>query len=90
MGADYHYNIFHLCLKSINLILFCCFLKQVMICPYVTYNLNLLFKTGHDLPICDLQSDRDRMISSDDLGVIILWMAGSQKLKQTVVIPGYK
>lgn len=48
------------------------------------------FCSGHEWAICDLQSDKDRLASSDDNGTIVVWNCSTNHLKQTVAIPGYK
>ena len=45
------------------------------------------FISGHDAAICALESDEDRMVSSDDLGNIIVWQAGD-RFKQILRIKG--
>ncbi len=42
---------------------------------------------GHNAAICALESDEDRMVSSDDLGNIIVWEAGD-KFRQLLNIKG--
>lgn len=43
---------------------------------------------GHSSPICDLQSVDNKLISSDEMGNIILWQSGGDKCKQILKIPG--
>ena len=45
------------------------------------------FISAHDAAICALESDEDRIVSSDDLGNIIVWQAGD-RFKQILRIKG--
>ncbi len=45
------------------------------------------FILGHKVGICDLESQEERMVSSDDLGEIILWQAG-ENFSQLMMIKG--
>ena len=45
------------------------------------------FISAHDAAICALESEEDRMVSSDDLGNIIVWQAGD-RFKQILHIKG--
>lgn len=44
--------------------------------------------SGHSSAVCDLQSVGSRMVSSDDIGNIVLWQAGADRCKQILKIPG--
>ena len=47
----------------------------------------ILCNLGHDAAICALESEEDRMVSSDDVGNIIVWQAGD-RFKQILHIKG--
>ena len=46
-----------------------------------------LLVPGHSAAICDLESSKNHMVSSDDLGNIILWQAGDT-FRQAMKIQG--
>ncbi|XP_064600424.1 LOW QUALITY PROTEIN: WD repeat-containing protein 54-like [Liolophura sinensis] len=43
---------------------------------------------GHKTPVCDITSDKDRLISSDEEGTIVVWKCSKEKLQQAVRIKG--
>lgn len=44
---------------------------------------------GHSTAIWELQSDKEKLVSSDDSGSIMIWSTGQAKMRQILVIPGY-
>lgn len=44
--------------------------------------------TGHKTPVCDIASDKDRLVSSDEEGTIAVWKCSKEKLQQVVKIKG--